>query len=154
MTAWRGWEVGSFRKKDCKNQKWWMTFQETVFSIHNRAGAHTNSQRLWKHAEDLHKLEADKFQHLEEKVLPIAKKLFRVASFSESSSMKYHWAYQPDFKAVPMIRSSWVAQIKLHSCLKRKRIWSLLGREDGRVWKEVGEDKEYNKNILKFLKSK
>lgn len=61
--------VGS-RKKDCKNQKWWMTFQETVFSIHSRAGAQKNSQRLWEHAEDVHKLKAEKFQRLEEKVLP------------------------------------------------------------------------------------
>lgn len=149
--------VGS-RKKGSKNQKWWMTFQETVFSIHSRAGAHRNSQRLWEHAEDVHKLKAEKFQRLEEKVLPLAKKLFMVDSFWGNSSMKYHWTYPPDFRAGPMSRSSWSAQIKLHFfflvCWKRERIWSLLGREDGRVWKELGKEKEYNKNILKFLKSK
>lgn len=44
----------------------------------------------------------------------LAKKLFMVDSFWGSFSMKYYWTYPPDFKAGPMSRSSWSAQIKLH----------------------------------------
>lgn len=152
-----GWGWGAERKALRTKSGGWLSrkqcFPYTAGQVHIG-----NSQRLWEHAEDVHKLKAEKFQRLEEKVLPLAKKLFMVDSFWGNSSMKYHWIYPPDFRAGPMSRSSWSAQIKLHFfflvCWKRERIWSLLGREDGRVWKELGKEKEYNKNILKFLKSK
>lgn len=41
-------------------------FRETVFTIPNRAVAHLNSQQLRQHAQDRHKLQADKNPSLEE----------------------------------------------------------------------------------------
>ena len=39
---------------------------ETVPSIHNRTGAHTNSQRLWQQAQDFHRSKPDRVPALRE----------------------------------------------------------------------------------------
>lgn len=38
-------------------------FKKTEFSRHKRADAHTNSERLLQHAQELHKLKPDKSQN-------------------------------------------------------------------------------------------
>jgi hypothetical protein len=35
-------------------------FKETVSASYNRTGAHMNSQRLWQHAQDLHRVKPDR----------------------------------------------------------------------------------------------
>lgn len=45
-------------QKDCKSQRGWMATRKVSFG-HTRAVAHMNSERLWQHAQDLHKLKPD-----------------------------------------------------------------------------------------------
>lgn len=54
------------RRKKLKSQHWWRTI---IFARHKKTAVHINSQHLWHHAQDLHKLKQDKFSTWREQVV-------------------------------------------------------------------------------------
>lgn len=62
-------------------------FNKTVSSRQNRADILINVQRLWQHAQDLHRFNSDKIQALKNfhlhKALPLTKKQFGLDTFWE-----------------------------------------------------------------------
>lgn len=90
-------------------------------SRQNRTDTHTNSERLWQHAQNLHRFKPDKILSLRRggryKTLPTNRKVFEIITCwgreNHFSSMDCHWAYQPHFMEVSMARSSWPKQTPL-----------------------------------------
>jgi hypothetical protein len=50
--------------KTVKSQRWWKQRKETVSSRLNRTETHMSSQRLWQHAQDLHRFKPDEIPEL------------------------------------------------------------------------------------------
>lgn len=106
------------RQKDCNSQRLWMSlWKQYLPFITGRK--HIGTQR---NCDSLHRFVADKIpvwrEEIRHKIPSLTKKLFAIKYLLRKGkqifTVEYHWMYQPESRAGPMLRSSQSTQNGLH----------------------------------------
>lgn len=113
----------TWKQKERWSQSWWLTPRKQHLPDTTGLITQMNLQRLWQHAQHLHRHNPRTKKGSGYKIPPFTKKVFAIDSHRERevqfSSVEWHWVFQAYSKAGSMLKDRWSTQTKSH-------VWFLL----------------------------